>query len=128
MTFEIPPGVADHPEAAKHRFQRGGRLLSLKPHMHVRGKSARYSLERLDGSREVLLNVPAYDFDWQHTYEFAEPLRVEQGETLHMEVVFDNSEGNPYNPDAQQAVYFGLQTDEEMLIGYFEVIWDSPSK
>ena len=124
VTFTIPPGTGAHPETAKHVFQRGGKLLSLKPHMHVRGKSARYILERLDGSRETLLHVPEYDFDWQHTYVFTEPKRVEKGETLHFEVTYDNSADNPYNPDPTQTVYFGLQTDEEMLIGYFEAIWD----
>ena len=73
---------------------------------------------------ELPPDVPSYDFDWQHTYEFAEPRRVEKGETLHFEVTFDNSEANPYNPDPEQLVYFGLQIDEEMLIGYFEAIWD----
>ena len=125
VTFVIPPGAGAHPETARHRFQRGGRLLSLKPHMHVRGKTARYVLERLDGSRETLLHVPRYDFDWQHTYVFAEPKRVEKGETLHFLVEFDNSDGNPYNPDSSATVYFGLQTDEEMMIGYFEAIWDA---
>lgn len=124
VTFKIPPGVEDHLETAKHRFQRGGKLFSLKPHMHVRGKSARYILEHLDGKMETLLNVPNYDFDWQHTYEFAEPKRVEKGETLHVQVTFDNSKANPYNPDPEKFVYFGLQADEEMLIGYFEAIWD----
>jgi hypothetical protein len=68
--------------------------------------------------------VPNYDFDWQHTYEFSEPLRVEKGETLNFHVTFDNSQANPYNPDPESSVYFGLQTDEEMVIGYFEAIWD----
>jgi peroxiredoxin len=124
VTFEIPPGSPDHVEHAKHRFQRGGVLLSLKPHMHVRGKSVRYVLERRDGTKETLLNVPDYDFDWQHTYELAKPKRVEKGDVLRLIVTFDNSEDNPYNPDPTRMVTFGLQTDEEMLIGYFEVIWD----
>ena len=112
VTFTIPPRTEAHPETARHVFQRGGTLLSLKPHMHVRGKSARYILERLDGSRETLLHVPEYDFDWQHSYVFTEPKRVEKGETLHFEVTYDNSAGNPYNPDPAETVYFGLQTDD----------------
>ncbi len=40
-------------------------LLSFFPHMHLRGKAYRYELTYPDQRREVLLNVPRYDFNWQ---------------------------------------------------------------
>jgi hypothetical protein len=92
--------------------------------MHLRGKSFRYVLERADGSSEILLDVPRFDFDWQQQYVLAQPIRFECGETLRGIAVFDNGKANPYNPDPSRTVYFGLQTDEEMLIGYFEAVWD----
>src|SRR5262249_44203635 len=48
-------------------------LLSLFPHMHVRGTSFRYEAVYADGTTEILLNVPHYDFMWQHRYVLAEP-------------------------------------------------------
>ena len=34
--------------------------------------------------------------------------------------LFDNSEGNPANPDLTRTVRWGTQTFDEMMIGYFE--------
>ena len=33
---------------------------------------------------------------------------------------FDNSTGNPANPDPKATVRWGSQTDDEMMIGYVE--------
>jgi len=124
VTFTIPPGAPRHRVTTSFRFPRGATLLSFLPHMHLRGHSMRYSLARPDGSTETLLDVPHFDFDWQQEYVLAKPLRVAKGSRLVAEAVFDNSPGNPQNPDPRQTVYFGLQSDEEMMIPYFEVIWD----
>ena len=32
-----------------------------------------------DGKSEILLKVPRYDFNWQHTYDLAEPKRIPAG-------------------------------------------------
>ena len=92
--------------------------------MHRRGKSFRYIAEHPGGSSEVLLSVPAWDFDWQVDYQLAVPLRLEAGTRLRAIATYDNSRDNPYNPDPSKTVYFGLQSDEEMMIGYFEAVWD----
>jgi hypothetical protein len=63
--------------------------------------------------------VPAYDFNWQRRYVLAEPLRIPAGTRLVVEATFDNSERNPANPDPTTWVYYGEQTYEEMLFGYF---------
>src|SRR5262249_19850520 len=77
--LHIPPGEANH--RVEHIWQVGADslLLSLFPHMHVRGKSFRYEAEFPDGTREVLLDVPVYDFNWQHRYELAEPKPLPAG-------------------------------------------------
>lgn len=124
VTFEIPPRTKDHHVTTTFEFQRGARLLSLLPHMHLRGKAMRYVLVRPDGAKETLLEVPHFDFDWQQEYVLAKALRVEKGSRLVAEAIFDNSPGNPQNPDPDRTIYFGLQSEEEMMIPYFEVIWD----
>lgn len=73
----------------------------------------------------MILDVPRYDFNWQLAYHFAEPLRVQAGTEIIATAWFDNSEGNPANPDPSQTVYFGEQTFEEMMIGYFDWIPDA---
>ena len=119
--FEIPPHVSDHLVRGEvHRYPRGGQLLSVMPHMHLRGKSFRLLAERA-GVQETLLDVPGYDFNWQHNYEFSRPPRLEEIERLSFEARFDNSAANPFNPDPSATVTWGDQTWEEMAVVFLDV-------
>lgn len=119
--FEIPPHAAAHAVNGEvRRFPRDGRLLAVAPHMHLRGKGFELFAERGDQS-ETLLRVPNYDFNWQHSYEFAKPLELADIDRLKFTVTFDNSAGNPFNPDPTQWVNWGDQTWEEMAVAFFEV-------
>ncbi len=118
--FRIPPGARDVAVSATRRFERGGRLLALTPHMHLRGAAFRFDLELPDGSVTRLLDVPRFDFQWQFSYRLREPLEVPRGAVLRATGVFDNSAENPANPDPRRTVRFGEQTTDEMMIGYFE--------
>jgi len=120
VRIRIPPGAKDHAEVAEYTFEEPGRILSFLPHMHVRGTAFRYELVYPDGTEETILDIPRYDFNWQLSYELAEPKEVPAGTTLRATGWFDNSEDNPFNPDPTAEVRFGEQTFEEMLIGYFD--------
>jgi len=120
LDLAIPPGAPNHREVATHRFRRAAVLSAFSPHMHLRGKAFRYELELPDGERELLLDVPAYDFNWQLMYQLAEPRIAPPGSRLVCTAWFDNSADNPANPDPSRTVRFGEQTFDEMLIGYFE--------
>lgn len=124
--FEIPPGAKHHEVSATYTFREPGEVLSLFPHMHLRGAAFRYVMTHPDGTEEVLLDIPRYDFNWQLGYYPAEPIRVEPGTRIVATGWFDNSEENPYNPDPTVPVRFGEQTFEEMMIGYFDWIPDRP--
>lgn len=119
FAFAIPPGAKDHKVTGKHRFKRDQLLLGLTPHMHMRGKSFRYELRLPDGTREQLLSVPEWDFNWQIDYLLAEPKFVPAGSTLFCEARYDNSADSPTNPDPTKWVRFGEQTWDEMMIGWF---------
>ena len=86
----------------------------------------RYELLLPNGRKETLLHVPRYDFKWQHGYALAEPRRVPAGAWVLVTGAFDNSTQNPANPDATKRVRFGLQSWDEMFIGFFEAA-DEPS-
>lgn len=118
--FEIPPHAPDHEVVAEMTFERPGRILTLLPHMHLRGKAFRYELIRDDGTQEILLDVPRYDFNWQLWYESAEPIRIRPGDRLRGRAWYDNSEANPANPDPSVPVRYGEQSFEEMMFGFFE--------
>jgi mono/diheme cytochrome c family protein len=116
----IPPRTADHRVEHTHRFEQDVLVLALFPHMHLRGRSFRYEAVYPDGAVEVLLDVPRYDFNWQHRYELAEPKRLPAGTTLRCVAVYDNSAANPFNPDPDATVRSGLQNSDEMFNGYFD--------
>jgi hypothetical protein len=120
--FAIPPHADNHRVVGEHTFRQPGTLLTLFPHMHVRGKSFRVDVVNLDGSITPLLWVPRYDFNWQLAYHLNNPVPITPGMKLRATGWFDNSSGNPYNPDPSQTVRFGEQSFEEMMIGYFDWI------
>lgn len=120
--FEIPPHAADFPvEGRVRRLPREGELLAVAPHMHLRGKSFRLFGKHGEDDREILLDVPRYDFNWQHVYELSKPLPLDSLKSLEFTVRFDNSKANPANPDPSQYVTWGDQTWEEMAVAFFEV-------
>jgi len=70
-----------------------------------------------DGTEEVLLYVPHYDFNWQTTYELAEPKHLPAGTKIVHTTWWDNSAQNVANPDPTIDVTWGEQSWEEMLFG-----------
>jgi peroxiredoxin len=123
LRFAIPPGEANHVVTATSRaVPQDVTLLSLSPHMHLRGKAFRYELVSPKGEREVLLDVPAYDFNWQTRYVLAEPRELLAGSVIYCRAAYDNSEKNLANPDPTKTVRWGDQSWDEMMLGYFDVI------
>ena len=95
-------------------------LYALYPHMHLRGKSMIFEI--ISPQREVLLDVPRYDFNWQHRYVLSEPRKLAKGTVIECRAVFDNTAANPHNPDPQATVRFGPQSTDEMFQACFEVV------
>ncbi|HEX6961887.1 MAG TPA: redoxin domain-containing protein [Lacipirellula sp.] len=119
--FLIPPGHPDYVVTAQQRFHRDTMLYTLTPHMHYRGKSFRFTAKYPDGTEEILLDVPRYDFNWQIIYLLKEPKRMPAGTVIHLEAHYDNSANNPLNPDPTAMVHWGDQTWEEMMLGSMTV-------
>lgn len=119
--FEIPPGASEYTVAGEMRgVPSDGSLLAINPHMHLRGRAVRLFAEREDGT-EVLLSVPNYDFNWQHNYAFANPPLLSEVQQVRFEMTYDNSSGNPFNPDPNEYVTWGDQTWEEMAVVFATV-------
>lgn len=114
--FVIPPHADNHQVSATFsRIPAQGSLHGFSPHMHYRGKSFELTAKRND-KLETLLNVPRYDFNWQHIYQLQEPIPLDQLQSLEFTAAFDNSSDNPANPDPSQTVTWGDQTWEEMAV------------
>jgi mono/diheme cytochrome c family protein len=121
--FVIPPGVPDYRVEAWGTLPNDALLLSFFPHMHLRGKRFEYNLVGKDGISETMLRVN-YHFHWQMSYRLTEPLELKAGTKLQAVAWFDNSRGNPHNPDPDVAVRWGEQTSDEMMVGFFDVAVD----
>jgi hypothetical protein len=120
--FEIPPHAGNYTVEERVRWLPDqGRLLAAAPHMHLRGKSFRLSAVDDAGRREILLDVPHYDFNWQHVYVFADPHDLASIADLEFTMSYDNSARNSVNPDPSAYVTWGDQSWEEMAIAFFEV-------
>ncbi|HKD92989.1 MAG TPA: hypothetical protein VKB56_13845 [Terriglobales bacterium] len=116
----IPPGADNFEVDAQGTLPNDCTLLSLFPHMHLRGKRFEYDIVHADGSREPLLRVN-YHFHWQLSYKLAEPRHLAAGTRLQARAWYDNSEKNPHNPDPTKLVRWGDQTSDEMMVGFFDV-------
>jgi peroxiredoxin len=122
LMFSIPPGADNYRvDATSNRLPEGSQVLTFMPHMHLRGKSFFYEAVFPNGKRETLLDVPKYDFNWQTAYREVKPLSFPAGTRIHAIAHFDNSEENLNNPNPKKPVFWGDQTYEEMMIGYFDL-------
>jgi len=116
----IPPFADNFRVEVQGTLPKDATLLSLFPHMHLRGKRFEYDIIQQDGSPEVLLRVN-YHFHWQLSYRLAEPRRLKAGTKLRAIAWYDNSKNNPHNPDPSKTVIWGDQTSDEMMVGFFDV-------
>ncbi len=119
--FAIPAQDPNYQVDSKVTLKEDTTLVSFIPHMHFRGKDFEYRAIYPDGRKETLLSVPHYDFNWQLTYDLAEPKFLPKGTRIECTAHYDNSPNNRFNPDPTKTVYPGEQTWEEMMIGFFDV-------
>jgi hypothetical protein len=124
--FEIPPLAPGHAVQAIFPVHTPTAIYALAPHMHLRGKSMRVTALAPDDSERVLLDVPPYDFNWQLVYRPAKPIPIERGTELIIDSVFDNSPGNPRNPDPNATVRWGEQSREEMAVCFVDFLLPLP--
>ena len=83
-----------------------------------------FELETPQGEREMLVSVPQYNFNWQHTYVLQKPRRIAKGSKLTLHAVWDNSDRNQANPDPSRRVPWGQQSFDEMFFGTYQYVKD----
>lgn len=121
LEINVPPNSTKEMVATK-KFRKDSYLTMLGPHMHYRGYDANFKLVYPDGRTEEILNVPNYQFNWQKVYDFKEPKYIPAGTEMVFTGTFDNTEMNPFNPDASQTLSWGEQTWQEMFFGFFRYV------
>jgi len=121
----IPPYAENWKVVSIHTIREPITLYGLTPHLHLRGKSMKYTLTLPDGREDVLLDVPKYDFNWQLYYELAAPRHIPAGSKVTVVTLFDNSAKNKYNPAPDKEVFWSEQSWDEMYAPQARITVDS---
>jgi Copper type II ascorbate-dependent monooxygenase, C-terminal domain len=128
----IPPGTPNY--EVKATTKSGGLtarplprdiiLTAVMPHMHWLGKDFKFNAVLPDGKTRIpLIKIDHWNFNWQGTYAFKEPIRLPKGSWFEVEAHFDNTDSNPYNQSKPaKLVKWGEGTKDEMMIGIYEWI------
>lgn len=122
--FEIPPNVEKWKVGSAMTFPHPTSIYGYLPHMHLRGRSAKYTAYYPDGSEELLLYVPWYDWNWQTNYMYKTPKDIPAGTRVEVEMWFENTEARNeitfLEIDPHRAVRFGGPTTDEMMLGWID--------
>jgi hypothetical protein len=123
--FTIPAGDPNYRVDSEFELGTDVKMTAMLPHMHLRGKDFEYRLIFPTGETQTVLRVPRYDFNWQLWYEPKENILLPKGTKVACTAHYDNSANNPANPDPTKNVKWGDQSWEEMMVGFFDVVFDA---
>ena len=113
--MDIPAGANDYAIESSYQLATDVSVIGLSPHLHYLGKEVRGWAELPDGTREELLYIRQWDFNWQGDYRYAKPVALPKGATLKMRFIYDNSAQNAANPNhPPRRAQYGLQSADEM--------------
>ncbi len=117
--LRIPPGDKNHVVEASFPVPMAVQVLQVTPHMHLLGREMTVTATLPDRTQKRIVYVPDWDFNWQNTYSFKEPLNLPAGAWLKLRARYDNSEENPRNPSRPpKLVTWGEKTTDEMCIAF----------
>jgi hypothetical protein len=106
-------------------LQRAARLENFQPHMHLRGKAMAVEAILPDGTVQTVSYVGRFNFNWMTNYIYADDAApvFPKGTVIHVTAWYDNTTGNPNNPDPDQWVGFGDRTVDEMGHAWMNVTY-----
>ena len=121
LSLAIPPGETNYLVTDEFLLPAPVDLLSVLPHAHYLARELEGSVVRPDGTGEILIRIPDWDFNWQGDYRFAPPIHLPAGSRLRMRYRYDNSAANPRNPHSPpREVVYGPQSTDEMAELWFQ--------
>ena len=128
-TIHIPAGAKKHAVETSEFVRQDLTLLSITPHMHFLGKSMTVTAVLPDGTEQRLIHVPDWNFKWQLSYRFKQPVRLPRGTRVDLLAVYDNSEENPLNPNRPpKDVREGERTADEMCNAFLAYTLDGEDR
>ena len=118
--MDIPAGEPAYRRSTTYTLPKDTIMVGIVPHMHLLGKSMRVTATQPKKPTEVLIDIPAWNYNWQDEYYYENPISLKAGTKIVVEAVFDNSSDNPSNPSSPpQRVTWGEETTDEMMFCFF---------
>jgi hypothetical protein len=124
QSFTIPPNDPNYRVDAKFFFPLPFpvKIWLVAPHMHLLGRKMEVSYTPRNGTQQCLIRIDDWDFHWQGSYRYVEPIDVPAGTTLQLSAWYDNSSNNPRNPNSPpKPVSWGEATTDEMCLAFIGV-------
>lgn len=121
--MKIPAGDDNAEVRCSVVMPRDGLALTVTPHMHLLGKDMALTATLPDGALVPLVKLRRWDFNWQESYQYREPVMLPKGTRLDLVAHFDNSSSNLANPHhPPKTVRWGENTVDEMCIAFLEFV------
>jgi hypothetical protein len=123
LKIEIPAGVSNHVVHAEFPIAGEAQVLAVNPHAHFLAREMTLRVRLPNGTRQTLLHIPKWDFNWQDYYYYAKPPVLPAGSMLETDMVFDNSMANPHNPNQPpKTVRYGVESTDEMSVMALQIM------
>ena len=120
--LDIPAGAASHTVTDTFVLPVAVEALAIQAHAHYRARSVEATATLPDGSQRPLLRIDDWDINWQDRYRYQRPVPLPAGTRITSTYVFDNSIGNPRNPDRPPArSRWGWRSSDEMADVWLQV-------
>ena len=121
-TFTIPPNDPNYRVTTSfNNLFVNTHLWLIAPHMHLLGRKMKVSTQD-----SCLIDIEDWDFNWQGMYRYKNPVPIPIGTNVSLEAYYDNSTGNPRNPNnPPKPVSWGEQTTDEMCIAFLGITIDN---
>jgi tetratricopeptide (TPR) repeat protein len=123
QSIDIAAGESDYRSTDSYTLPVDVQVRAVQPHSHYRAREVSVRATLPDGTTRSLLNIPRWDFAWQDVYRYAAPFWLPAGTVVRTEYVFDNSAGNPRNPETPpRRALWGFKSSDEMGDVWIQVL------
>ncbi|MEM7304419.1 MAG: redoxin family protein [Pseudomonadota bacterium] len=124
--ISIPPNAPNYQRHFYMNVPSDLEILEITPHMHYLGKSVLAQATLPDGQIIPLIKINDWDFRWQNTYTYRQPVSIPKGSRIDAWYTYNNSLDNPANPNVTAStIRWGPQSNNEMAQLWFTVVPDN---
>jgi tetratricopeptide (TPR) repeat protein len=114
-SIDIPAGERSYVVEDQYVLPIAAKAIECWPHAHYLCRDMQFYAVLPDGTRQWLLRIKDWNFNWQNSYVYTDPISLPRGTTLRMRLEYDNSADNPRNPHIPpQRVHYGRNSENEM--------------